>query len=282
MKSPIVTLTTDWGYRDYFVGMVKGRLYSDIPNVRVVDITHSLEPFQLSKAIFVANHACMGFPAGTIHIIDATDPRVVGQPYIVVEHNSQYYICMDNGLPRALFGDDASHAVAINMDNYQQAFHTFSAYDIFCPVAAKLAAGATLADIGSPHDSFFPYTPTRPVTVSNEIVGEVLKLYVIYIDEYGNAILNITYKEFEKVCANRKYDIIVREMKLTSLSSGYINTNAPDSRHPVVLTVSATGYLQIALLHNSAEQYLGLRVNDVINVRFPPNNLKAESQQLAE
>ena len=276
METPIVTLTTDWGYRDYFVGMVKGRLYSDIPNVRVVDITHSLEPFQLSKAIFVTNHACMGFPAGTIHIIDATAPRVVEQPYIVVEHNSQYYICMDNGLPRALFGDDASHAVAINMDNYQQAFRTFSAYDIFCPVAAKLATGATLADIGSPLDSFFPYTPTMPVIIQNDIVGEVLKLYVIYIDEYGNAILNITYKEFEKVCAKRKYEILVREMMLTSMSSGYFDTKAAESRHPVIFTASATGYLQIALLHNSAEQYLGLRVNDVINVRFPPDNLKVE------
>ena len=203
MDSPIVTLTTDWGHSDYFVGMAKGRLYSDIPNVRVVDITHGLEPFQLSRAIFVTRYACMGFPEGTIHIIDATasnDKR----PYIVVHHKGQYFICVDNGLPCALFGEDASHAVAIDVSRFEKgASQTFAAYDILCPVAAMLASGVALSDIGTPLDGFLPYMPIRPI-----FRNDVLKIYPNDVDSHFGHVKDFTI--FEKtsvslvfICPNR-------------------------------------------------------------------------------
>lgn len=265
MESPIVTLTTDWGYHDFFAGMVKGRLYSSIPNVRVVDITHGLEPFQLGRAIFVVGHACMGFPAGTIHIIDATNSRYDNNPFIMVEHGGQYYICMDNGLPRALFGDDASHAVAITAVEYgEQDFKTFAAYDIFCPVAVMLAGGASMAEIGRPLESFSPYTPNLAVYAKNR-----LKVYVAYIDDYGNAILNITYEEFERVRAGRRFELLVRESPLTEVVKSYSEAkDAGNGRGALLLTVSTTGYLQVAMRQYSAEQFFGLRVQESLTVIF--------------
>jgi hypothetical protein len=89
MQSPIVTLTTDWGDRDFFAGKVKGKLYSYIPGVRVVDITHNIEPFQFMKAIFVVKNACLDFPKGTIHIIDINSSETAQMPFVVVEYKEQ-------------------------------------------------------------------------------------------------------------------------------------------------------------------------------------------------
>ena len=260
----LVTLTTDWGNSDFFAGMVKGRLYSLIPDVQVVDITHGLEPFQLSRAIFVTRYACMGFPEGTIHIIDATasnDKR----PYIVVHHKGQYFICVDNGLPCALFGEDASHAVAIDVSRFEKgASQTFAAYDILCPVAAMLASGAALSDIGTPLDGFLPYMPIRPI-----FRNDVLKIYVSYIDNYGNAILNITLKEFNDIRAEREFEINVHGYMITKVVDNYSDADTSGSgRTSLLLTVSTTGYLQIALRQYSAEQYFGLREQDALTVHF--------------
>ena len=85
-----MTLTTDWGDRDFFVGKVKGKLYSYIPDVRVVDITHNIEPFMSTKAIFVIKNACLDFPKGTIHIIDVNSSETAEQPFVVVEYREQF------------------------------------------------------------------------------------------------------------------------------------------------------------------------------------------------
>lgn len=265
MEAPIVTLTTDWGYRDFFAGMAKGWLYSSIPNVRVVDITHGIEPFQFAKAIFVVRQACVGFPEGTIHIIDVTSSRFDDNPYIVVKHDGQYYILMDNGLPRALFGDDVSQAVEINVGQYREtSFHTFAAYDIYCRVAAMIAGGAGLADIGTPIESFAPYTPNLPVYTDN-----MLKTYVSYVDEYGNATLNITYEEFMRIKGERRFEMWVRENKLTEVVRNYSDAaDAGNGKKALLLTVSVTGYLQVAMRQYSAEQAFKLRLQESVNVIF--------------
>ena len=138
MGSPIVTLTTDWGYSDYYIGRVKGKLYSYIPGVQVVDITHGIPPYQITRATYVVKYGCLGFPPGTIHIIDVCSSQTPEQPFIVVEHNEQYYICTDNGLPAAVFGTDGVKAAIIDKVNQETDSYTFAACDLFCKVAAML------------------------------------------------------------------------------------------------------------------------------------------------
>jgi S-adenosylmethionine hydrolase len=209
----------------------------------------------------------MGFPTGTIHIVDVTAPKNDDNPYIVVRHNGQYYICMDNGLPRALFGDDVREAVAIDIGDYREKnFRTFAAYDIYCKAAVMLAQGADLADIGTPLEAFCPYTPNQPV-----LLDGVLKAYIAYIDDYGNATLNITYDEFEQIRANRTFELWVREVKLTEVVRSYSHSRGiGNSKNAILLTVSATGYLQVAMKQYSTEQYfgVGLELQESVIVRF--------------
>lgn len=263
MESPIVTLTTDWGYHDFFAGMVKGKLYSCIPNVRVVDITHGIEPFQPSKAIFVVKNACLGFPKGTVHIIDIDASQSMEHPFVVVEHDEQLYICTDNGLPQAVFGDADGRAVLIDLFQ-ESSFHTFAAKDLFCNVAALLAQGTPISEIGPPVERFTPNTPAIPVSDNTTV-----KLYVAYVDSYGNVNLNITYSRFEELRQGRRFDMFVREVVLKKISYSYIDVPLGGrGREQVLLTVSATGYLQVAMRESSAEQFLGLRDSESVMVRF--------------
>lgn len=264
MEQQIVTLTTDWGYRDFFAGMVKGKLYSYIPGVTVVDITHGIDSYDLRAALFVARQACPGFPKGTIHIIDVRSSFSPDTPFIVAYRNGQYYICTDNGLPYSLFGDDPSDIVAIDNLGPESRFLTFAANDLFCKVAAMISHGSSLSDLGSPVQRLTHITP-----YNNTLQPDGLTTYIAYIDAYGNADLHITYDEFERLRQGRPFDMTVHEIHLSDISPSYFSaSSAGNNRASVLLTVSSTGHLQIAIREGSAEQLLGLRIMESIKIKF--------------
>lgn len=264
-KRTIVTLTTDWGYRDFFAGRVKGKLYSYIPNVEVVDITHGIDAYQLTKAIFVVRQACLDFPPGTIHIIDVKGSDSSDSSYVAVEYRQQYYLCTDNQLPHAVFGDDPSlegHVVDINVPLESNCL-TFSASELFCKVAAMIAQGAKLSDIGH------PYTlRNRHVRYNNTPLPDGIKTHIAYIDNYGNAYLNITFDEFEQERNGRDFTVQVRESTLTKISHSYLDTSASGTRAALLLLVSSTGLLEVAIREGSAEQLFDLHALQTLPIRF--------------
>lgn len=260
MESPIVTLTTDWGDRDFFVGKVKGKLYSYIPNVRVVDITHNIDPYQFQKAIFVVQNGCMDFPKGTIHIIDINSSETAEMPFVVVEYKEQYFICIDNGLPGEVFGREATQSVVIDVPR-ETDFFTFAASDLFCKVAAMLAQGATLDQIGASYE--LDIRTPRITDVSNDII----KVPVKYIDSYGNAYLDMTYEQFEELRRGRAFSILVREAQITKMSHSYADVRSGG----LLLTVSSTGFLQVAIREGSAEQLFGLQNLQAVVITFKNN-----------
>ena len=259
----LVTLTTDWGYSDFFAGMVKGRLYSLIPEVQVVDITHGIEAFNRNKAAFVIRNACMGFPKGTIHIIDVDSYETKSNPYVVIKYNEQFFICSDNGIPSAVFyGEDIEiYQISIFQDSN---FYTFPSYNLFCLVAEQIAANKPLDEIGYQRTELAQYTKLQNSTYADKV--EVL---VSYIDSYGNAYLNLKYDEFEKL--RNKRDIYVRldgtPKRPLKVSMSYLDS-VDSGEGGMALTVSATGFMEIALLHNSAERLLNLRVGKKVIIFF--------------
>ncbi len=260
MDSPIVTLTTDWGDRDFFAGKVKGKLYSYIPGVRVVDITHNIEPFLFMKAIFVVKNACMDFPKGTIHIIDVNSSETAEMPFVVVEYREQYFICIDNGVPGALFGREATQTVLIDVPR-ETDFFTFAAADLFCKVAAMLAQGTPLADIGAPHELDIK-TP-----LMQDLSSDIIKVPVIHVDSYGNAFLDITYEKFEQLRAGRPFTMMAREFTINKLSRSYSDVRSGD----LLLTVASTRNLQVAVRDGSAQMLVGLDYLRTVTFTFKNN-----------
>lgn len=247
MDTPIVTLTTDWGDRDFFVGKAKGRLYSDIPGVRVVDITHNIDPFSVKKAAFVVKNACAGFPAGTVHIVDVNSSSSPNVPFVAVEHRGQYYVCSDNGVLSDLVEREPVRAVRVNVPE-DLPCQTFVAAELFCMVAAKLVQGVSFDEIGTPHEL------NRMTPHMVDMSSDRIKVRVAYVDNYGNADLNMMYEEFERLRRGRPFCVMVREESLRQVCRNYAEVR----RGQLLLTVSSTGYLQVAVREGSADQLFGL------------------------
>ena len=259
----IVTLTTDWGTKDFFSGMVKGKLYSSIPDVQVVDITHDIEQYSMMNTAFVVKNACLNFPKGTIHIIDVNSYFDLEKDinFVVIEYNEQYFICTDNKMPHSIFGDNCTSIIEIET-LWDSNFYNFAAYDLFCKVAAKIANGTPLEEIGYKRESLNKSQAIAPIQDGNNI-----KANIMYIDSYGNAYLNVKYEEFKRIGQNRPFKITLQSgiHKVTELCTSYYDAKG----HPdMVVTVSSTGYIHIAMKIASAEQLLRLRERDQVIITF--------------
>lgn len=261
MKMPTVTLTTDWGERGFFAGMVKGALMRAVDGVQVVDITHRLEAYNIMTASFVVRHACTGFPENTVHIIDVGSY----EPFIALRAKGQYYICSDNGLPSLALGDSVEEAVSL--PTREGGIYNFAAYSLFTPIASKLLLGAHLSDLGEPH----PQLLQRPWQ-GYIMQGDYIRIYVQYIDDYGNAYLGMNYNEFEQLRQGRPFVLQVLEMEVSELSLGYRHPGhsrpTTSSDFSLQLTVSATGQLELALRERSLAQLIGLKPNSSVLLRF--------------
>lgn len=263
----IVTLTTDWGLSDYYVGVVKGRLHSMIDDLTIVDITHEIDDYNLLKTSFIVKNACFQYPEGTIHIIDVNSYEQAAtetsktKSYIVVKHKEQYYICTDNGLPSAIFEDDEVEITDINLYN-ETDYYTFSALDLFPKVVKMIANNHSIDNIGNRLDSFFnKITKKQYIEYPN---SNSILLHVIYVDKYGNVFLNIKDYEFKQVRNNRSFSIKIAKFTIDSISLSYADVRIGEP----LLTISSSGYLQLALREANYSKLLGTTVGDPIQIFF--------------
>ena len=257
-----MTLTTDWGTQGFFAGMVKGALMNMVEGVQVVDVTHGIEPFNVMAATFVVKHACLGFPAGTVHIIDVASSQTDEHPFVVVKAKGQYFICCDNGLPAMAFGNDIEEVCRIPVQ--EKGVYNFVAYTLFSRVAAMLLGGAAMSDIGPRHERLM-----QRQWVGWMPQGDGYRIYIHYIDNYGNAYLGMTYKEFEELRQGRKFVVTVRDQEIDEVMASYYQQHRTnDPRRKLRLTVSATGVLELAVKESSFTQLMGLVATDSVLLRF--------------
>lgn len=254
METPTVTLTTDWGQQGFFAGMVKGALMRSVEGVRVVDVSHSLAPYNVMTASFVVRHACTGFPQGTVHIVDVGSR----EPFVALQAHGQYYICSDNGLPALALGDNVS--MARRLPTREGGVYNFAAYNLFVPVATRLLRGEPLDTIGE------PYTLRPSLWPGYVQQGDYYRIYVHYVDDYGNVYLGMSYDEFEQLRQGRAFVMQVRDIEVTEFSTTYYRGTTADMR--LQLTVSATGQLELALRERSLAQLVGLQLKGSVLLRF--------------
>lgn len=253
MSSPIVTLTTDWGESGFFAGMVKGKLYSMISDVRVVDISHGLIPHDIVSATFVIKNACMWFPKGTVHIIDILSEEHSSQGFVVVQAKGQYYLCSNHGLPYMVFGDEYDKAVEIR-PYWNSPSYNFAAYDIYCPTAERLIEGVPLSEIG---EEVPLYERRLPPYI---VMGNLIKVHVWHIDGYGNAYLDMKYDEFMELLGGRNFEMNIRGVIIKDIQVSYSDCER------AALTISSTGYLEVAIYMVRAVDILGIQLHSMIDI----------------
>lgn len=258
MERQIVTLTTDWGDFNCFIGMAKGSLYSLLPNVTVVDITHNVPLNDISQGAFIAKHACPTFPDGTIHIIDIDDNDT--HDLLAVKHNNHYYICNDNGLPHLLFNDEYSEAVILPVEQGEKTL-TFSALNNMIPAVKKIIECSALSECG------VPVTGTNARGQTNFCVPDDDKLigYIIHIDSRGNAYTNISYSDFLQFKKNRNFKVSVHEWETDTL---HFTFKAKTKKSNNLLMVSSTGNLMLAHKSGSFSQLMNVSIHSKIEFTF--------------
>ena len=267
----IITLTTDFGTSDAYVGIMKGVILSINPNAQIVDLTHAIPPQDIYEAAFSIYAAHSYFPKGTIHII-VVDPGVGSDRQAIVSRtNDAFFICPDNGVLSYLLqsveneGGPPIDSVTIQNSAYclPEVSNTFHGRDVFAPVAAHLSLGVPLDDIGPPLQTLVQL----PIQVC-ELSGSTLTGQIVKIDRFGNAITNISETAIARLEGASTgemsiYEIRVGSARLNRLSRAYAESGVGK---PLAI-IGSSGLLEIAINGGNAKEGLGLQWGDPVVIQ---------------
>ena len=199
----IVTLMTDFGNKDYSVAAVKGAILSTVENPQIVDISHQISPYNPTEAAYILKNAYKTFPKGSIHIIGVESEKTPENEHLAMYFDGHYFIGADNGIFAMIKGDlKSDKTVLINIHDKMPS--TYPVLEIFVWVAAHISRKGTLEVVGKTVDQIKEIKELRPVINKHgdQIIGAV-----IYVDNYGNVITNITRKLFKEVGKSRAFTI---------------------------------------------------------------------------
>jgi len=256
MNAPrLLTLTTDFGHRDSYVGQMKGAVLSVAPDLRIVDLCHEIPAQQVATAAFVLETGYAAFPEGTVHLA-VVDPGVgTGRRAIAVRCRRFTFVAPDNGiLTRVLEKEPPLEIRAI--PPAEAADTTFEGRDRFAPAAARLAAGLPLGELGPPVEGIERLPFPRPQIVA----GEPVRVAVISVDRFGNAILDLPSRACDAALgAALSEDTTLAVRTPGGTVTRFQRTYGAAPHADPFLLVNSAGYLELALFGARADRRLGLR-----------------------
>lgn len=274
---PVVTLMTDFGNKDYAVAAVKGAIISTVENPNIVDISHEIAPYNPTQAAYVLKNAYKTFPKGSIHIIGVASEKTPENQHLAMLFDGHYFIGADNGIFAMIKGDLKSEKmVSINIHNKMPT--TYPVLEVFVWVAAHISRKGTLEVIGKSVDKIKEIKELRPVInpKGDQILGAV-----IYVDNYGNVITNITRKIFNKVGKSRPFTIFARNVKFRNIYETYsdaVDFSIPKEKRnedgKKIALFNDADHLELAIYKSntqtvgSAQSLFGLEYRDSVTVKF--------------
>ena len=263
---PTITLLTDFGRSDEYVGVMHGVIANLAPQARVIDLCHEVAPQAVSDASFLLDAAAPYFAWGAIHVA-AVDPGAGSERRILCVRTSRAtYLAPDNGLlTRVLERDPPARMVSVGNRRYflPEVTGTFDGRDVLAPVAAHLANGLDPLELGPEIDSIRPLELPRPRRLDDgAVTGEI-----IYIDHFGNLVTNVPTHDLPSVERVRVGDVEVAG----PVARSYSERDAGE----LVAIAGSSGLLEISVNQGSARERLGARRGDAI--RVDPPGLAADS-----
>ena len=272
----LITLTTDFGTKDHFVGAVKGAIYSELPDAKIVDITHEISPFNITETAYILKNSYKSFPKGTIHIVGVDSELSADNKHIAISLDDHFFVCPDNGLI-SMIASEIQPTKIVEINIHDRIESSFPVLDIFVKVACFIARGGNLTVIGKEIKEFKKIIEIQPKTNQNQtqIIGGVL-----YIDNYGNIISNISKKMFQDIGKGRKFKVTAGRYSFSKIHSKYneitLNTKTASNYFDgnKLALFNSAGYLEIAIYRSNlktvggASTLLGLEYRDPIIIEF--------------
>lgn len=262
---PIITLTSDYGILDHYMASVKGTLLSESPDFTLVDIAHTIEPGNFFEAAFILRNCYASFPKGTVHLVAFQEIAENGK-LLAAEMDGHFFLVADNGL-LPMINPDLKIKKTIEIDLRAEKT-MFPAKDILTRAANHLARGGSIDLLGRQVKEISQKTSVRPI-ISNDRTS--IKGSVVYIDNFGNLISNISLKTFKEVGQERSFEIrLPRNQRISKLSESYHSVSVGT----MLAFFNSQNLLEIAVRDargkhfNGANSLLGVAVQNSITVQF--------------
>jgi len=258
-RSEIITLLTDFGSQDGYVAAMKGVILGIYPIAKVIDLSHEVEPQNIEAGVFLLQAHCRYFPAGTVHLA-VVDPGVGGERAALAASGGGYFfIAPDNGLLDFCVDWPDLQVVKLTQKKFWRdtISFTFHGRDIFAPVAAHLARGEALSNLGEPHK-----LQRKLVALECRVEGRTLHGQVVYIDRFGNLVSNISAPRLQEFSAGRPVTISLDG----HLIGGLCKTYADVPPHSPLALIGSFGFLEIGINLGSAQARFAARTGAPITV----------------
>jgi len=294
-KMPLITFLSDFGDKDHYIAVVKAKIYSSIPNISIVDISHHVEQYNIAYGAYILNAVFRDFPEKTTHIVSINSLDRSEDKFISIKLEGHYFIGADNGL-FSLISDKkpdiivelSSPPLATSPPESEKrgigetgkrgrqvtdspihpftdsirdmaASTAFPEKDIFAPAAIILANGGNIRDLGQEIKSMKQMLNRQLKVTKDQLTGQV-----IHIDSYGNLVTNIDVNTFEKCRKGRKYEIAFVGETIENISKVYNQVEGGDC----VCLFNSNALLEIAINKGNASELLGLTYDSVVTVTF--------------
>jgi S-adenosylmethionine hydrolase len=255
-RRQVVTLTTDFGLADHFVGVMKAVILNINPEVQIVDVSHSVNSYDIFDAAFTLAQSYRFFPSDTIHLV-VVDPGVGTARRPILARTMNYkFVAPDNGVLSLIYEreGEALEVRHVTADHYflNPVSSSFHGRDIFAPIVGWLSKGVELEKFGDPITDFAKFTPPKPKKVSENLMkGVVLK-----VDKFGNIITNLSPEDIPQIFSENPppFKIIVNQQEISRLNLAY-SMGKPSE---VFAIVGSSGFLEICTNRGSAAKTLNV------------------------
>jgi S-adenosyl-L-methionine hydrolase (adenosine-forming) len=254
---PIVTLTTDFGTKDYYVAILKGAMLGHCDTLTIVDVSHHIKTFDIVQGAFTIKSAYTHFPKGTIHVVGVNNCYAEEVRFLAIKYRDYYFIGPDNGV-FSLIMEQVPQAIYLLPKEEDNPIFSFKT--IFAKAVGHLANGFPIETIGTPVADFTKRISIHPVTTPLRIRGTI-----IHIDNYENAITNIHQTLFERIADGREMRLFFkRNDPITCLCEQYSEVAVGEN----LCLFNSSHYLEIAINMGKAASMLGLSEGDTVEVEF--------------
>lgn len=273
----IITLTTDFGLKDHFVGTLKGSIYKELPDIRIVDISHQVGPFNIQECAYIMENSYRSFPEGTIHIVGVDSEPTPENQHIAALVNGHYFITANNGVIGLIVSEVKPEKV-VEIKLPAPIRGSFPVMDVFVQVACHIARGGTLEVVGKKFDDLKELRGFAPTVTDN---GNKIMGRVIYIDNYGNVVTNIHKNFFEAYRKGRNFELNARTTKINQIHNTYsdiINFDLEKDKRKgpgdLLALFNSSDYIQLAIYKSNlstvggASTLLGLDYLDTVTISF--------------
>ncbi|MCY4159351.1 MAG: SAM-dependent chlorinase/fluorinase [Bacteroidetes bacterium] len=256
----IITLTSDFGNREGYVGAMKGIMLAINPSLTFIDISHEVHAYDVMAAAFILQQSLKYFPPNTIHLV-VVDPGVgTDRQAVALRHKDHYFVGPDNGLFTLLLETEIpEEIVALKTCKDCTLSDTFHGRDIFAPAAAKLASGVPLEELGAPIKRLMPLHWALPIDDNEGIRG-----WVVYIDHFGNCITNISRELFEKRSGGRK----TTGYAGSGIIRGFHRTYSDVPIGETLMLFGSSNLLEVATNQGDAATLLHIQRGTPVNIVF--------------